>query len=90
MVSTVACASWCRSVMDTLTSTIPPIGSERGEHGPCSFRGTPCSAVAQNRGVRDHLVGFIHREAGASVPHIMVQHDDAMMMIDLSVDDALR
>jgi hypothetical protein len=39
--------------------------------------------------VRDHLVGLIHREAGTSVPHIMVQHKDAMM-IDLSVEDALR
>ena len=37
----------------------------------------------------DKLVGFIHREAGESVPHIRLDHNDTPI-IDLSVDDALR
>jgi len=49
----------------------------------------PMLGVGAEPRVRDHLVGLIHREAGASVPHIIVQHNDAMM-IDLSVNDALR
>jgi hypothetical protein len=49
----------------------------------------PFPGVAAEAPVRDHLVGLLHREAGAPVPHIRVEHNDALFT-DLSVEDALR
>ena len=39
--------------------------------------------------VPDQLVGFIHQEAGESVPHIRLNHNGSMI-IDLSVENARR
>ena len=84
-----ACASWCNQ------------GDEHSDvHDPadqdCVSRSRavllsryPLLGVNTEPRVRDHLVALIHREAGSSVPHIIVQHDNAML-IDLSVEDALR
>lgn len=39
--------------------------------------------------VREQLDGFIHREAGESMPYIRLNHNDTTV-IDLSIEDALR
>jgi len=85
----VECASWCAKG-DGHTDVHDP-AYQHCESRPRAvlLSRYPLLGVGTEPRVRDHLVGLIHREAGASVPHIMVQHKDAMM-IDLSVDDALR
>jgi len=49
----------------------------------------PLLGVDKEPRVRDHLIGTIHLEAGASSPHVVVSHN-ATMMIDLSLEDAAR
>ncbi len=89
IVPAVECAPWC--VKDDGHTDVHDPAHQYCESRPRTvlLSRYPLLGVGAEPRVRDHLVGFIHREAGASVPHIMVQHDDAMMT-DLSVDDALR
>jgi len=49
----------------------------------------PLLGVGKGARVRDHLIGTLHLEAGASSPHVVVSHN-ATMMIDLSLEDAAR
>jgi hypothetical protein len=83
----VDCADWCKT---------------GGGHA-CHHEGQSCSSesqtvllsrypllgVGKETRARDHLIGTLHREAGASLPHVVVTHN-ATMMIDLSVEDAAR
>jgi hypothetical protein len=89
MLPTGACASWCETG-DGHTDVHNLADQD------CVSRSWtvllsryPLLGIDAQRRVRDHLVASIHRETGSSVPHIVVHHHDAMM-IDLSVEDALR
>jgi len=85
----VECASWC-ATGDGHTDVHDPADQDcKSPSRTVLLSRYPMLGVGSQPRVRDHLVGLIHREAGASVPHIIVQHNDAMM-IDLSVNDALR
>ena len=83
------CASWCKSG-DGHTDVRAPTD----QHCESPPRTVPLSrhpllAVGAEPPVPDHLVGSLHQEADASAPHIVVRHNDGMM-IDLSIEDARR
>jgi len=85
----VGCASWCEN-RDGHTNVNDP--ADRSCVSPSrivSLSRYPFPGVGAEAPVLDHLVGLLHREAGAPVPHIRVEHNDAIF-IDLSVEDALR
>ena len=82
------CASWCKSGDGHGYANDPADQHCESPPRTVPLARHPLLGVGAEPRERDHLVGLIHREAHASVPHISIKHNDAM--IDLSIEDARR
>jgi len=83
------CADWCKAG-DGHPDVRHLVGEScASESQTVLLSRYPLLGVGKEPRVRDHLLGLLHREAGASLPHVVVSHN-ATMMIDLSVEDAAR
>ena len=82
------CASWCKSGDRHRDATDPADQYCESPPRTAPLARHPLLVAGAEPPMRDHLVGLLHREADASVPHILITHKDAM--IDLSIEDARR
>jgi hypothetical protein len=85
----VECANWCKHPDGHTDANDPADQNCESPSRTIPLSRHPTLIAGAEPPIRDHLVGLLKRQADASEPHIMVKHNDAML-IDLSVEDARR
>jgi hypothetical protein len=83
------CASWCKTRAGHTDLDEPADRHCESPSLSVPLSLHPMLDVGTQPPVPDRLVGSLQREDDASAPHIVVRHNDGIM-IDLSIEDARR